>query len=197
MNFELFVASLLFAAGCSLIAYLAAAARLGRRGGSPKFDVTAVETRLADFITEMNHVANSHAHAIEDRRAELKRMIEMANERLRRFNGLLSDLEIIEKRLRGTMREQEDTQVLDDPLVHQVRVTTPTVGVTRGAIKVAAGPDRQGRRQAIESLAAAGLTAVAIASELRLTRNEVELVLRGRTRGADRRNGPDDFSDDL
>lgn len=105
MNWDLFLASLFASAASSAVVYAVLSARIRRgagpvRGEDEGFDLTPVESRLADLVTDMNRVANSHTKAIADRRDELKRAIEMANDRIRRLNTMLADLAILEQRLR-------------------------------------------------------------------------------------------------
>lgn len=107
MTSDLFLASILFSAGCAATVYVLLSARLRRRGGevpAEEFDLTPVESRLADLVTDLNRVANSHTKAIADRRDELKRAIEIANDRIRRLNTMLADLAILEQRLRDPQR---------------------------------------------------------------------------------------------
>jgi hypothetical protein len=114
MNLELFVAAVCFSVGSSVAVWLALNARLRNRPLTDDFDVTAIETRLADLVSELTRIANSHSNAVEDRRNELKRVIEMSNDRIRRLNLLLSDLEIIEKRLRENAASIRETIVEDE-----------------------------------------------------------------------------------
>ena len=164
MTFELFIASLFFSAAASMAVYLLLR---GRRGGAPAadFDLIAVESRLSDLVSEMMRVANSHGNAVEERRDELKRVIEMANDRIRRLHSLLSDLEIIEKRIREVAAPLKETVVEDD----LVRSASPPSPAERS---------RRTRHEEIRALAEEGMIQAAIAAELRLPRDEVDLVLR-------------------
>lgn len=115
MNWDLFLAAVFISVASSAVVYALLASRI-RRGAGPariddgEFDLTPVESRLADLVTDMNRVANSHTKAIADRRDELKRAIEMANDRIRRLNTMLADLAILEQRLREPGRG-----VLEEP----------------------------------------------------------------------------------
>lgn len=168
MTFDLFVASLLFSAAASMGVFLLLRNRRPAAAAESGFDFAAVESRVSDLASELMRVANSHGNAVEERRDELKRVIEMANDRIRRLHSLLSDLEIIEKRIREAAAPLKETVVEDD----LVRSAQPAPKAARG---------RRAMHEEILALAANGLAAPAIAAELRLPRDEVELVLR-RTR---------------
>ena len=58
-----------------------------------------LKTELADLLTDLNHVANTHVNAIENRKVELMRVLEAANRKIVRVNSLISDLEIMQGRL--------------------------------------------------------------------------------------------------
>lgn len=165
MTSDLFIASLLFSAAASMAVYLLLRGRRPSAPGAPDFDLTAIESRLSDLVSEMMRVANSHGNAVEERRDELKRVIEMANDRIRRLHSLLSDLEIIEKRIRDSAESGRETIVEDD----LVRTATPTPG---------GGRSRRELHEEIRAMAQDGMVSAAIAAELRLPRDEVELVLR-------------------
>jgi hypothetical protein len=204
---ELFVAAVCFSIGSSVAVWLALSARLRRRSSTADdFDITAIETRLADLVSELTRIANSHSNAVEDRRNELKRVIEMSNDRIRRLNSLLSDLEIIEKRLRENAAAIRETLVEDemadrddapgvDPAAIMREVPTPGFSPVRGSTgspraNSPTPPPRTpataaGRREIhdeIRSLAADGLTPAEISTRLRLQRGEVDMVLRSAAR---------------
>ena len=167
MSMDLFIAALLFAFAASTFAYLAATRRLNRRSKSGKTNIVEIESRLADLTSELNHVANSHANAVEDRRDELKRVIEMANERIRRLTILLSDLEIMETRIRTSAREKEDTIVEDD--------------LTRSVMPVKVAKSyRTEIHDEIRNLSISGENPEIIAERLRVPINEVEMVLKAK-----------------
>jgi hypothetical protein len=164
MTFDLFIASLLFSAAASMGVFLLLRNRRADATATD-FDLTAIESRVSDLASELMRVANSHGNAVEERRDELKRVIEMANDRIRRLHSLLSDLEIIEKRIREAAAPFKETVVEDD----LVRSAQPAMKDARG---------RRALHEEILTLAGSGLAPSAIAAELRLPRDEVELVLR-------------------
>lgn len=185
MNLELFFASLLGSASFSLMVWFLLNRKMGRKaaGNRGAVDRTGMtETHFADLVSELNHVANSHVNAVEDRRDELKRVIELANGRIRSLSSLLSDLEIIEKRLRGSVAAEtvvEDIAPQEyeraSTLSRRARLTPQ--GSAAGEKKEADMPRRELHRQIIQK-ADEGLSAMAIASTLRVQQNEVEMVLR-------------------
>ncbi len=146
MTGELFLASVLFAAGCSVTVYLLLAARMNRRssesGRSDDFDLTPIETRLSDLVTDMNRVANSHTKAIADRRDELKRVIEMANDRIRRLNTQLADLAILEQRIRDPRRAEERVPGGGNDAMAGQEPSEPSRRSPRRAAPRAAAPSR-------------------------------------------------------
>ena len=204
MNLELFAASILISAGFSLTVYMALARK--RRRVGQDVDFTQIESRVADLITELNHVANTHVHSVEDRRDELKRVIELANNSIRRLGSLVSDLSIVEKRLRNVEPDTVIGDLADAP--EQVRAGFPRPAPTRRSrqlqggetspvqlerspahsadlVREVAPSDRTSRVRArrelyaeIRALAAEGAGVEEIAGTLRIPRNEVEMVMR-------------------
>lgn len=191
MNFELFIAAVLLSAAFSIASFIFAA-RKTRGTKVADFDMTTLESRFADLISELNHVANSHVNAVEDRRDELKRVIEMANTRVRRLVSLLSDLEIIEKRLRGSIASADETEVVDiagSALARSVGAESGAGGFSRLSrlplerdAPQGGGTTRGKLHKEIRIKAEEGHDAAAIASQLRLQRSEVEMVLRRSSR---------------
>lgn len=171
MSIELFLASLLFTAGAALTVYVLLSRRIGTGRNSAEADSGAIETRVARLITELNHVANTHVNAVEDRRDELKRVIELANDRVRRLNMLLADLEILDRRLRAVGRGEEEGAEERDR-----EQAAPPAGEIVRAARPAAG--RADRHDEIRRLAREGLGIEDIALRTKVPHNEVEMVLR-------------------
>ena len=171
MNLELFFASLLFTAGAALTVYVLLFRRFGGARPSADADLGAIESRIASLITELNHVANTHVNAVEDRRDELKRVIELANDRVRRLNMLLSDLEILDQRLRAAGREEEEEE--------ETAAMPPAGAIVREARPAAGRPGlRADRHDEVLRLAREGLDIEDIALRTKVPHNEVEMVLR-------------------
>lgn len=202
MSLELFIAGIVISASFSVLACLWTLRRINRlpRGTPDELasGATAIESRFSDLISELNHVANSHVNAVEDRRDELRRVIEMANGRVRRLVSLLSDLEIIEKRLRGSVAGEtivEDVAAPRATLSKVVDAETGASGFSRlsrlpqeGAeltrveharVDHPRGESRRGElHRQIREKASEGLSPAVIASTLRVQQNEVEMILR-------------------
>lgn len=174
MSGDLLLAAAAFCGGMVLISHLILSARIRRSSSAVRGSDAADESRVADLITELNHVANSHVNAVEDRREELKRVIEMANDRVRRLNALLSDLEILEKRMRAhksAVSEEPSRRSASDG--REVDVEAGPTAVHRGHIEV-----RRELHDRIRTLASAGESPSRIAAQLKVPQSAVEMVIR-------------------
>ncbi|RMH58465.1 MAG: hypothetical protein D6679_04525 [Candidatus Hydrogenedentota bacterium] len=141
---------------------------VGRLEGVPGEEMTELESRVANFISELTRVANSHANAVEDRREELRRVIDLANERVRRLNSLLSDLEVLERRLRAGMAEWKEG-VADEAVRREA-------GEAIREAKPVGGRDEIVKE--VRRLSANGRTAREIAAHMKRPEDEIRLIQR-------------------
>lgn len=185
MSMELFAASLLCAATFSILTYLLIARKLAafsaHESSNADRGTARIDSAFADLVSELQHIANTHVNAVEDRRDELKRVIELANERIRKVTGLMTDMEILERRLREHAASIRDTVVEDEAeSITRVVAVEPVASAARepGSRRPGARDRRRALAEEIESLVAAGHSPASIAAALQMQRNEVEMIIR-------------------
>lgn len=151
-----------------------------------------LDSAFSDLVSELQHIANTHVNAVEDRRDELKRVIEMANDRIRKVTALMSDMEILERRLREHAAAVRDTVIEDEAALQARKDDADERDARRDLVRHAPlaepRPGREDREEAarrrqalaeeIESLLAAGHLPADIAAHLHLQRNEVDMMIR-------------------
>lgn len=116
-----------------------------------------LEGSMSVLLTDFNRVSNTNINVLEDKIKDLREVIELADDKIRRLNGIMADLEILSSRVKKGERAASRVNL------------TSTPSVTK-------------QYKHIRQLTSKGISTPGIAKELDISSEDVQLVLNAKNR---------------